>query len=161
MTNGPKVDRVRRKQCVEDHEEAWAFSPDALRDDEIQGELCRLQSCLDYLKKQGVLSFKYGAIVEPGNGVGYCRGYPTMIEFQPDRIYSGQELAGLQRHLLATGWFLHDCLPQLLPDTVKPEIFQVDLEIDLGDEHQTPLVTGRVTTVRTDRQMVQEPIRVL
>jgi hypothetical protein len=84
-----------------------------------------------------------------------------MIEFQPDRSYSGQELAGLQRHLLAPGWFLLECLSQMLPDDVEPEIFQVDLEIDLGDEHQTPLVTGRVTTVRTDRQLVREPIRLM
>lgn len=160
MAGEAKIGRVRRKQCVEDHEEAWELSPDALKDDEIQGELSRLQSSLDHLKKQGVLSFKYGAIIEPGRGLS-SRGYPTMIEFQPDRSYSGQELAGLQRHLLAPGWLLLECLSQMFPDDVEPEIFQVDLEIDLGDEHQAPLVTGRVTTVRTDRQLVREPIRVM
>ena len=160
MAGGAKADPVFRKRCVEDHEEAWEISPEDLERWDVEGSWRQLQASLDFLKKHGVQCFSYGGIIRPGVGE-YSSGYPSSIRFQRDRSYAGEELASLHTHLMAPGWFLLDHLPLLFPDDVVLDLVQIHLEFDLGDEHLPRLITGRVTTIRTDGQMVREPIRLM
>ncbi len=111
------------------------------------------------LKQQGVLSYTFGALVNGNRFAMY--GYHSSVRRDKNRTYTGQQLDNQLEGLQALGWFLMEYIDELVPGGRLPDQTFMHLEIDLGDEHSSPTITGRAYALERVSDFQDQPVRLL